>query len=41
MLFFVLGVLMAMLLRNKAQSRSKLFSDSLAELARDREQLGS
>jgi uncharacterized membrane protein YqjE len=39
-LFFVLGTLMAMLLRNKAQSKSKLFSVSLAELAKDREQLG-
>ena len=38
-LFFVLGTLMAMLLRNKAQSKSKLFSVSLAELAKDREQL--
>jgi uncharacterized membrane protein YqjE len=35
----VLGTLMAMLLRNKAQSKSKLFSVSLAELAKDREQL--
>lgn len=38
-LFFLLGALMAMLLRNKAQSKSKLFSVSLAELAKDREQL--
>lgn len=38
-LFFVLGTLMAMLLRNKAQSQSKLFSVSLAELAKDRGQL--
>lgn len=38
-LFFVLGALMAMLLRNKVQSKSKLFSASLAELAKDREQL--
>lgn len=38
-LFFVLGTLMAMMLRNKAQSRPKLFSASMAELARDREQL--
>ncbi len=38
-LFFMLGTLMAMLLRNKAQSKSKLFSVSLAELAKDREQL--
>lgn len=39
-LFFVLGTLMAMLSRNKAQSKSRLFSASLAELARDREHLG-
>jgi uncharacterized membrane protein YqjE len=39
-LFFVLSTLMAMLSRNKAQSKSKLFSASLAELARDREHLG-
>jgi uncharacterized membrane protein YqjE len=39
-LFFVLTMLMAMLLRNKAHSKSKLFSASLAELAKDREQLG-
>ncbi len=38
-LFFVLGTLMAILLRNKAQSKAKLFSASLAELAKDREQL--
>jgi len=38
-LLFVLGTLMAILLRNKAQSKSKLFSVSLAELAKDREQL--
>jgi uncharacterized membrane protein YqjE len=40
-LFFVLGMLMAMVLRVKAQSRSKLFSGSIAELAKDREQLGA
>ncbi len=38
-LFFVLATLMAMLLRNKAQSKQKLFSASLAELFKDREQL--
>jgi uncharacterized membrane protein YqjE len=38
-LFFALGTLMAMLLRNKSQSKSKLFSNSLAELAKDKEQL--
>jgi uncharacterized membrane protein YqjE len=40
-LFFVLGTLMAMLLRNKAQSKPKLFSASLGELVKDREQLES
>jgi uncharacterized membrane protein YqjE len=39
-LFFVLSALTALSLRNKAQTRSKLFSASLAELARDREHLG-
>jgi uncharacterized membrane protein YqjE len=38
-LFFVSGTLIALLLRSKAQSRPRLFSASLAELARDREQL--
>ena len=38
-LFFVLGALMTMFLRNKARSKSKLFSVSLAELAKDTEQL--
>jgi uncharacterized membrane protein YqjE len=38
-LFLVSGTLMALLLRNKAHSRPKLFSVSLAELAKDREQL--
>jgi len=38
-LFFVLGALAAVLSRNKAQSKPKLFSVSLAELAKDREQL--
>ncbi|MBI5435923.1 MAG: phage holin family protein [Nitrosomonadales bacterium] len=38
-LFFALGTLLAMLLRSKAQAKSKLFSASLAELSRDREQL--
>lgn len=40
-LFFVLGVVMTLLLRSKAQAKSKLFSASLAELANDREQLGA
>jgi uncharacterized membrane protein YqjE len=38
-LFFVSGTMIALLLRSKAQSRPKLFSASLAELAKDREQL--
>jgi uncharacterized membrane protein YqjE len=38
-LFFVSGMLMAMLLRDKVHSKPKLFSASLAELAKDREQL--
>lgn len=37
--FFVSGILIALRLRSKAQSRPRLFSASLAELARDREQL--
>jgi len=40
-LFFALGTVMALLLRSKAQAKSKLFSASLAELSRDREQLGA
>ncbi len=39
--FFVLGTLAAMLLRSKARAGSQLFSASLAELARDKEQLGA
>ena len=39
--FFALGTLVAMLLRSKMQAKSKLFSASLAELAKDREQLGA
>jgi uncharacterized membrane protein YqjE len=38
-LFFVLGTLTATILRNKARSHPKLFFTSLAELAKDREQL--
>lgn len=38
-LFFVLGTLTALMLRNQSLARSKLFSASLAELAKDREQL--
>ncbi len=40
-LFFVLGMLMALVLRVKVQSKSKLFFASIAELAKDREQLGA
>ena len=38
--FFALGALLVMLLRGKARAKTKLFSASLAELAKDREQLG-
>ena len=38
--FFALGTLLVMLLRGKARAKTKLFSASLAELAKDREQLG-
>jgi uncharacterized membrane protein YqjE len=38
-LFFVLGMLMVTLMRNKVRSHPKLFSASLGELAKDREQL--
>lgn len=38
-LFFVLG--MVMVLRVRTQSKSKLFSASIAEFAKDREQLGA
>lgn len=37
--FFVLGMLISVALRAKARSRPKLFSVSIAELAKDREQL--
>ena len=40
-IFFVSGSLAALLLRGKAREKSKLFSASLAELAKDREQLGA
>jgi uncharacterized membrane protein YqjE len=39
--FFALGLLMVMLLRSKAQAGSRLFSVSLAELAKDREHLSA
>lgn len=38
-LFLALGTLMAVLLRSLARARSRLFSASLAELAKDRAQL--
>jgi uncharacterized membrane protein YqjE len=38
-LFFVIGTLATVSLRNRAKSKSKLFSFSLAELAKDREEL--
>jgi uncharacterized membrane protein YqjE len=39
-LYLALGTMMALLLRSKAQDKPKLFSASLAELAKDREHLG-
>jgi uncharacterized membrane protein YqjE len=38
-LFFMVGILATMNLRHKAKSKSKLFSISLAELGKDREEL--
>lgn len=38
-IFFMAGTLMTVLLRNKVRSKSRLFSVSLAELAKDREHL--
>lgn len=38
-LFFIVGTVMAVLLRNKAHSRPRLFSVSISELEKDREQL--
>lgn len=38
-LFFAVGALLAILLRSKAQAKPRLFSASLAELAKDRKQL--
>ena len=37
--FLLLGTVMTLLLRNKAQAKSRLFSASLAELSKDKEQL--
>ncbi|MDO8464838.1 MAG: phage holin family protein [Gallionella sp.] len=39
-IFFASGLLAAVLLRGKSQEKSRLFSASLAELEKDREQLG-
>ena len=39
MVFFALGMLTTMLLRSRMEAKSKLFSVSLAELAKDREYL--
>lgn len=38
-LFFALGMVMTLLVRGKMQAKSKLFSASLAELAKDRQHL--
>jgi uncharacterized membrane protein YqjE len=38
-IFFVLGLLAVLVLRGKAQEKSRLFSASLAELDKDREHL--
>lgn len=40
-IFFSLGSFVVTMLRSKAQQKSKLFSASLAELSKDREQLGA
>lgn len=40
-LFFVSGTLLALLLRSKIHAGSRLFSASLAELAKDSERLGA
>lgn len=37
--FFALGILTTLILRSKMETKSKLFSDSLAELGKDREYL--
>lgn len=39
--FFVIGMMLVMRLQQMAQKKSRLFSDSLAELAKDREQLNA
>jgi len=39
--FLVLATVMMILVRNKVRARPKLFSVSIAELTRDREQLGT
>lgn len=40
-LFFALGAVMTLLVRSKMQVKSKLFSASLAELAKDRQHLNA
>ena len=40
-IFFASGSLAVILLRGKAQEKSRLFTASLAELTKDREQLGT
>ncbi|MGA9665369.1 MAG: phage holin family protein [Gallionella sp.] len=40
-MFLALGMLMAILLRNKAHAKPRLFSASLGELAKDRDYLDS
>ena len=39
--FFAFGMLMVLLLRSKAKAKSRLFSATLAELARDRDHLNA
>lgn len=41
LLYLALGLIAGLILRKKVQSKSKLFSSTLAELAKDRSQLGS
>jgi len=41
LIYLAIGVAAALVARSRAQARSKLFSASLAELTRDREQLTS
>jgi uncharacterized membrane protein YqjE len=41
LLFFLLGMLIAAALRARSRSKTKLFSASIAEFAKDREHLGA